>query len=143
MRGNKLYIYGTTFNCEKYLPAVMKSLEHLKPLDYELFIVDNYSKDNTYEILKSYPFVHVFQAKCSRGKGRNLAMIYLMECMEHDYPNMYIDFDNVITPQMAMLIKKNIKKLKPEDNAIYPFGLTDIVNLEWKDLNAHRGLGKT
>ncbi|MCL5423695.1 MAG: glycosyltransferase family 2 protein, partial [Candidatus Marsarchaeota archaeon] len=112
MQKNKLLLYGTTFNVEKYLPAVMQSLEFLKPLEYELFVVDNYSKDNTYDILKSYHFVHIIQAKCSRGKGRNLALGMLLEIAKENFPIKYMDFDNVFTPQSAEIIKRDIKNLK-------------------------------
>ncbi len=137
MQKNKLLLYGTVFNAEKYLPAVMQSLEYLKPLEYELFVVDNYSKDMTYEILKSYNFVHIIQSKCSRGKGRNLALGMLLELTSENLPVKYMDFDNVFTPQQAKIIKRDIKRLI--DNIIYPSGIS-IRNtnqyLEWKDLNA-------
>ena len=162
-----LNIYGTVFNNAEYIEYCISSIKLLllakDTKKIALWIVDNYSTDGTIDKLMEmsknkkytkYIDFHIYQAKCSRGKGRQIALDY---AIRHSYSLydiiMYIDFDNIITPEMAKLVNTNISKLKENEissfllspisflntEIIYPFGLSTIktnVNLEWKDLNA-------
>ena len=149
---HNLNIYGTVFNNAEYIEYCISSIKLIKLsvkdiTKIALWVVDNYSTDGTIDKLMEmsknkeytkYLDFHIYQAKCSRGRGRQIALDY---AIRYSYsPNdlvMYIDFDNIVTPEMAKLINTNISKLK--DNELYPFGLSTIktnINLEWKDLNA-------
>ena len=68
-------IYGTVFNnsnvIRKSINSIISKLPDFKKR-FEMIIVDNYSSDGTYEILKEYqkeyPNITVIQEKCTRGK---------------------------------------------------------------------------
>ena len=100
-----------------------------------MVIVDNYSSDGTYEILKEYqkkyPNITVIQKKCTRGKGRAVAFNntkgkYVLTV---DFDTMYLEpFKNIVY---------SYKKIKPLE--IYPMFMMkretmDVVG-NWKDLN--------
>ena len=67
-------IYGTVFNnanvIRKSINSVITNLPNFKKR-FEMVIVDNYSTDGTYEILKEYqkryPNITIIQKKCTRG----------------------------------------------------------------------------
>lgn len=74
-------ICATNFNCGLTIEAHLQSIYSL--FDYNKFeyvIVDNFSTDNSIKIFKKYKAkygnVRIFQRKCKRGKGRNIAVSY-------------------------------------------------------------------
>ena len=73
-------IYCTVYNNARYLnDSIASIINQFKNFDrdFELVIVDNYSTDGTFEILKeiqnSHKNIKLIQEKCSRGKGRAIA----------------------------------------------------------------------
>ncbi len=129
-----LFIYGTVFN---NADRVGKCIESLKPLNYKkIFVVDNYSTDGTYEILKNMQNVVVMRRKCSHGLGRQLALeLALKEAYDEDFL-MYVDFDTVYFDKYVNIIKEMIKKLS--DNEVFIFGMLSKAKLNrsvpWRDL---------
>ncbi len=134
-------IYGTVFNNDyslhRSLDSLLESLKSIE-LEYEIVIVDNYSTDDTWKILKEYkrkmPHIFkIFRAKCSRGKGRDLAL----RETSGKYV-MYVDFDCVFEKRFGSMIKSILKILKHDE--IWNNGLTyrdtmiNIIN-GWNDLN--------
>ncbi len=51
---NKLSIIITTFNSEKYIPAIVNNIKAQTFNDYELVIIDNVSADNTIALIKEF-----------------------------------------------------------------------------------------
>ncbi|MEM3846191.1 MAG: glycosyltransferase [Candidatus Parvarchaeota archaeon] len=72
-----LYIYGTVYNNANRVKQSMGSMMKIN-VEKSIYIIDNYSTDGTYEILKElskkYPNIYIKREKCSRGKGRQLAI---------------------------------------------------------------------
>lgn len=65
----------TIYNTSKTLDNFFNSFNGLS-IEYEIVIVDNYSKDGTKEYFRKLKNDHVkfFQEKCNRGEGRNIAI---------------------------------------------------------------------
>ncbi len=100
-----------------------------------MVIVDNYSTDGTYEILKGYqkryPNITIIQEKCTRGKGRAIAF----DNTKGKYVLM-IDFDTVYLEPFKNIVY-NYKRIKP--NEIYPMFMMRRQTMKtignWKNLN--------
>ena len=133
-------IYGTVYNNAKYIGACLNSLiQALPDFDdyYELVIVDNYSTDGTFKILRNFAKEHknvkLLQAKCSRGKGRDIALKNTIG----DYV-FYIDFDCVFEKEFGIIIEK-LKKLCTKGTLWqYGFSTRDTSTEKiggWKNLN--------
>ena len=131
-------IYGTVFNnaniIRKSIESVISKLPDFRE-KFEMIIVDNYSTDGTYEILKEYrkkyPNIRVIQEKCTRGKGRAIAF---------NNTNgkwvLTIDFDTVYLEPFKNIVY-NYKKIKL--NEIYPMFMMrrETMNAigNWKNIN--------
>ena len=129
-----LFIYGTVFNNASRVQACIDSL---MPLKYtKIFVVDNYSSDSTYEILKNIENIVVIRKKCSHGIGRKIALEKaLNEVSDEDFL-MYVDFDTVYNKEYIDLIKKYMSTLG--DNEVFIFGMLskakDNKLVPWRDL---------
>ena len=66
-----LSIIIPTYNEEKRLPGLLKSIKKQKLKDYEVIVADNYSKDKTQQIAKKYGCM-IVKGGNSPAKGRNL-----------------------------------------------------------------------
>ena len=66
-----LFIYGTIYNNAN---MIQKCLESIKNVNYsQIFIVDNYSTDGTYQFLENNKDTYrltLTRLKCNRGIGR-------------------------------------------------------------------------
>ncbi|NPA98085.1 MAG: glycosyltransferase [Crenarchaeota archaeon] len=140
-RSVMISIYGTVYNngyaLQQSLDSLISTLNNVE-LDYEIVIVDNYSTDNTWKILEEYKkkMPHrfkIYRAKCSRGKGRDLAL----RRTSGEYV-MYVDFDCLFSRRFGYMIKSILGIIKRDE--IWNNGLTyrdtmiNIVN-GWSDLN--------
>jgi len=129
-----LIIYGTVFNNSN---RVKECINSLLPLGFKrIFVIDNYSTDGTYEILKSFgEIVKVERRKCSRGLGRQLALeMALKEANDNDFL-MYVDFDTVYNAEYIRLIKQKMKNIK---DGVFVFGMLSRAYINkrvpWRDL---------
>ena len=133
-------IYGTVYNnayiIKESIMSIRNALENLEDR-YELVIVDNYSSDGTWEILlrlkNSINNLKLLRYRCSRGKGRDLALRYT----SGEYV-MYADFDCIYGKEFGTLIEK-LRKICTKGE-IWNFGFSTrdtMINLigGWKDLN--------
>lgn len=97
----RLWVYGTTFN---NVDTVEESIASVFAPDVGISIVDAYSTDGTYEKLlelkKEYNLV-LARAKCSRGRGRDIA---LRMCPSGSFAA-YIDFDAVYNQNFRKILE--------------------------------------
>ncbi len=132
-----LRIYSTVFNNADLAEKSLRSISKLKP--YKIYVVDNYSTDGTYEILKKHKELAIVRLKCSRGKGRDVALQMLLKEAAPEDPVMYVDFDVIYKQDFVRILSKRISKIK--DNEMYNLfnGLSTArtnLALPWYDLNS-------
>ena len=69
----KISIITPAYNCEKYLPDAVKSVLSQTFTDWELLIIDDCSKDNTYRYMKKLAEkdkrIRIFQNKVNSGSA--------------------------------------------------------------------------
>lgn len=133
-------IYGTVYNNIRTINRSLLSLARVLPNfdnDYELVIVDNYSTDGTFKVLKKFAKKHknikIIRTKCTRGRGRDIAL----KNTSGDYV-FYVDFDNIFKKEFGIIIEKLRRVCSP--GTIWSFGFsTRDTSIEmiggWKDLN--------
>lgn len=97
-----------TYNQEKYVVTAIESVLASTYRDFELIIVDDRSKDKTFEIAKSY------EMKDTRVR------VYLNENNFGDYPN---------RNKAASYAKGKYLKYVDGDDLIYPWGLALLVKM--------------
>ncbi len=130
-------ILMTAFNRQEFISEAIESVLSSTFNDFELIIVDDCSKDRTFEIAKSY------EAKDNRVK------VYVNEQNLGDYPNRnkaasyakgkyikYVDADDMVYPYGLEYIVKYMESypqadwgltdINQDDNAIFPYLLNDI-----------------
>jgi glycosyltransferase involved in cell wall biosynthesis len=89
-------------------PTVKQSLESiLKQIDdeFEVIVVDNKSTDGSYEILKEFESagkIKLIQARCSRGRGREIAF----ENSGGKYVIANMDTDDIFKPRLRELLAR-------------------------------------
>lgn len=138
-------IYGTVYNNSAYIKnsidSIIGQFNDFKE-NFEIVIVDNYSTDGTYEILKEYqkkyPNITVIQKKCTRGKGRAIAF--------NNTKGKYVftvDFDTVYSDSLSKIIYYAIKNY--EENSFFSqSGFCSRATMEkignWMDSNEGEGI---
>ncbi len=137
MLARRILIYGTVYNNANRIVASLASVAPLMP--HKFYVVDNYSFDGTYEILRKHKNIEVTQMRCKRGKGRGMALKMLLKEARPDDYVLHIDFDVVYKQAYIDIVKKKAKSLC--DNEIYfDFGELSTARtnqgLEWANLNA-------
>lgn len=137
----KLGIYGTVYNSADTVRTTIEDLKKKLKYDFIISVCDNFSKDGTFEILKEYDFIDVFQRKSTRGLGRQ----YALENLIKNHPDVdyifYIDFDVVFPDYLNELIDGIIKIYK--ENEIIGFGAFASINtykkvltkVRWRNMN--------
>jgi glycosyltransferase involved in cell wall biosynthesis len=99
--------YSVCMTCYNEASTVRESLNSLLDQlddDYEVVIIDNYSEDGTYEVLKEFEKLHgvkVVQEKSSRGQGREFAL----EHASGQYVIANLDLDDVFHPVLKEIVK--------------------------------------
>ena len=74
MRNPKVSIIIPTINEGKYLKLCLSSIERQAFKEYEIIVVDGYSKDNTVKIAKEFKAKVVRQKPSGAGNARNLGV---------------------------------------------------------------------
>ena len=73
----KLSAYGTSYNSRATIvPFIENLFSTFSGIEMELVLVDNYSTDGTYDILKELQCkynIQLYKKKSNRGLGRNIA----------------------------------------------------------------------
>ncbi len=130
-----LYIYTTVYNNAGRVDACIKSLMPLKPKKF--FVIDNYSTDGTFEVLKKHKNVVVKQQKSTKGGGRGIAMnMALAQAKDNDVMG-YIDLDMVYKKPYLRLMKRAFTKIKHDEISFMLQMATAKTNrkLPWNTLN--------
>jgi len=137
----KIGIYGTVYNSADTVRTTIEDLKEKLKYDFVISVCDNFSKDETFEILKEYDFIDAFQRKSTRGLGRQ----YALENLIKNHPDVdyifYIDFDVTFSDYLNELIRGIIKIYK--ENEIYWLAGFASLNtykkiltkVRWKDMN--------
>jgi glycosyltransferase involved in cell wall biosynthesis len=138
MSGPLCSIYATVYNngqvVERSLNSIITQFDEFDE-SFEFVIVDNYSDDGTYEILRKFASEHnnmkLIRARCSRGKGRSIALQNT-----NGKFLFYVDLDTVYLPVFSKIIKKAMSSYI--SNSIL-CGVVDRKTMEkigtWEDLN--------
>ena len=90
-------------------------------------------------MLKRHKEVKIKRLKCSRGKGRDVALAMLLKEAAPNDPVMYIDFDMIFSPKYVAMLSERIKTVKANEmyNLFNGLSLASTnANLPWRDLNA-------
>lgn len=98
----------TSYNRDKYIATAIESVLKSSFTDFELIIVDDCSKDKTYDIAKNY------------AKADSRVRVYRNEKNLGDYPN---------RNAAAEYAKGKYLKYVDSDDLIYPWGLEWLVNI--------------
>ncbi|MCH4816733.1 MAG: glycosyltransferase family A protein [Thermofilaceae archaeon] len=75
-----MVLLSITITAKNEAPVIDKVLnnlvEQLNDLNYEMILIDNWSTDNTFQLLKKYEneYIKVFRYKGSKGSARNFAL---------------------------------------------------------------------
>lgn len=107
--------------------------------DKIFLIVDNFSTDRTFEIIKKlspeYNIIYK-QLKCTRGKGLEAAMELVKDISNDNDIFIRFDADTLYNENTAKLIGYIVKNIK--NNCVYNFNIylknTNFA-VKWKDLN--------
>ena len=107
-------ICATVYNNKDRVRASLNSVINQFPdfsKNFEFVIVDNFSDDDTYEILKEfaskYKNIRVYRAHCTRGKGRDVALR-----KAHGEYIFYVDLDTIYYPTLSKLVYGSLSKYK-------------------------------
>lgn len=135
-----LFIYGTVYNSKN---RIIPSLDSIMKINVEkrIFIIDNYSTDGTYEILSrnadNYNLM-VKQEKCTRGRGRHLAIDMAEKYANKNDLFVFIDLDTIYNSKFARLIELGYKNIDKNtvflDNHLCYYEANHKV--QWRDLTA-------
>lgn len=131
-----LYIYGTVYN---NVNRINECIESLSKIDTEkqFLIIDNLSEDGTFEKLLNLKIdLKLKQIKCSRGKGRQLAMEIAKEYSTDEDLFMYFDGDTIYSKYFINIINQKIKVIKKNEVFLNHMCYKNVnFKIEWKDLN--------
>ena len=110
----KISILLSTYNGERYLSQQIDSIIHQSCKDWDLYIRDDGSSDNTLQIIEKYCTnysTHIHFLQNSKHKGVWMSFLWLLEQIESDY-YMFCDQDDIWFPEK---IEKTYKKMKAEE----------------------------
>lgn len=129
------YVYATTFNNADTVDRSLMSIAPLKPK--KIFVVDNFSLDDTLSRLKRHGDVVVMQERCRRGAGRGMALEMLLKEADDGDTLVYIDLDTAYKEAWIRHIRHLTKTIRHGQISI--FGMMSTAktnrNLPWADLN--------
>jgi len=95
----KIAILLSTYNGEKYLSALLDSIENQTCQDYTLYIRDDGSKDSTLDILKDYAsrFCNIEVIDSNKNYGAKYTFLRLLDLVDSEYV-MFCDQDDIWMP---------------------------------------------
>lgn len=135
---NKLSIIIPVYNIEKYLPRCLDSILAVKSIDWECILIDDGSKDNSWNIIceytKKYP--NKFISKCKENGGvsstRNIGI-----SMATGNRIMFIDPDDYLFKSADSLLNKAFEKYLDKDIVLFDYAeVYDNKKLSIKPIDA-------
>lgn len=123
-------IVMATYNGEKYVEEQIESILASSYQDFELFIYDDGSKDNTLSILRSYELqnpskVHVFQNEKNQGVVLNFLQAVSRTTMDYA---MFCDQDDFWKPNKITQTLKRMRHMEAQISKCTPLAVfTDAV----------------
>jgi len=109
----KIAFIIVTYNSEKYIENCLKSITDFKNIDYEIFIIDNASRDRTVSILeekKNEKFhIKLLTKNFGPSKGRNIGLKQIDDTFDYIC---ILDSDTIVNEDA---FEKLILKLKKDD----------------------------
>lgn len=130
-----LYLYGTVYNNRNRVLECINSLNKINT-QKKFLIVDNYSTDGTYETLKNFQEIEIIRVKCSRGKGRQLAMELARDRASLNDMFMTFDLDTVYSYRFVKAVEWGMSNIDHRTVFISNLCYYDVnFTIPWKDLN--------
>jgi glycosyltransferase involved in cell wall biosynthesis len=120
----------TCFNEANMVRDSMNSLLSQLDKNYEVIVVDNFSRDGTYEVLREFAKAHsvkVIQRRCSRGMGRQFAF----ENASGDYIIANLDLDDVFLPVLNEVVTRYHERAEGKLLAIYNSSPPPVMTTGW------------
>jgi glycosyltransferase involved in cell wall biosynthesis len=130
-------IIMTTYNGEQYVEAQIDSILDSSYQDFELFIYDDGSKDQTIAMIrryeKEYPLkVHIVQNEDNLGVSRNFLQALGKTTMDYV---MFCDQDDVWKVNKIALTLKRMRHMEGQSGKDIPLAVFTDANVVDKDLN--------
>lgn len=130
-------IVMTAYNGEQYIGAQIDSILASSYQDFELFIHDDGSKDNTITILRQYENeypskVHVFQNEINLGVSMNFLQAFSKTTMDYV---MFCDQDDVWKTNKIALTLKRMRHMEAQTGKDIPLAVFTDASIVDGDLN--------
>jgi glycosyltransferase involved in cell wall biosynthesis len=131
----------TAYNGEQYVGAQIESILASSYQDFELFIYDDGSKDNTMEILKGYEReypskVHVFRNETNLGVTLNFLKAFARTTMDYV---MFCDQDDVWKSNKIAITLKRMRHMEAQTGKEVPLAVFTDASTVDKDLKEIHG----
>jgi glycosyltransferase involved in cell wall biosynthesis len=146
----KYSVCMTCFNESRTVRDSLNSLLGQLGEDYEVVVVDNFSMDGTYEVLRDFEQAHkvkVIRRRCSRGLGRQIAL----RNASGEYIIANLDLDDIFLPVLEKVLTRYHEVAEGSLMAVFNFaaapndqwvqnitiGPRDLISSlgGWRDLN--------
>jgi glycosyltransferase involved in cell wall biosynthesis len=99
--------YNDATTVEESIASILGQLDHA----FEVIVVDNFSTDGSYEVLKRLSEegrITLYQSRCTRGRGRQLAFMK----SRGNYIVANMDMDDIFLPNLRKLLELYHSKFK-------------------------------
>jgi glycosyltransferase involved in cell wall biosynthesis len=145
MHKNNVQILLSTYNGEKHLSSQLDSILAQDYLDWELWIRDDCSSDNTLQIIRSYAELHPAKIKLLDSKenlGSTASFMKLIEQSTADYI-MLCDQDDVWHPEKISRSLSKLNAIERTDEIALVYTDMEVVDEDLNSINdsflkAHR-----
>lgn len=109
---HRIAILMATYNGEKFLEEQIQSILWQDVQDWELYLHDDKSKDDTLKIIDDYvnkypEKIHLLQDEADSGRGARDSFMWLLDHVDSDY-YMFSDQDNIWLPHKIATVYKRI-----------------------------------
>jgi len=140
-------VYGTVYNSVDTVSTTLEDLRRKLRDDFVVVVTDNYSTDGTYESLSEYDFVVPLRVRATRGRGRQIALEYLIREYGDSLDYVFsLDLD-VVFPNYFWTALTGIMSRYSEGEVYGSFASAQTYSeillrgVEWPDLNMAEDVG--